>query len=95
MRIGNSSLDSLIGTGPSAVNGAGGDSPSVGNSPDGARADSVSLSNAGNLIGLAKASTSATQPAKLASLTAQLRAGQYQANTAQVSQALVEGHLQV
>jgi hypothetical protein len=93
MRIGNSSIDSLIGTGATAVNGAG--SPSGASAQDGAGADTVRLSNASNLIGLAKASTSATNQVKLDSLAAQLRAGQYQADTAQVSQAVVAGHLQL
>jgi hypothetical protein len=95
MRIGNSSIDSLIGTGATAVNGAGAESPSSASVQDGAGSDTVRLSNASSLIGLAKASTSATNQVKLDSLAAQLRAGQYQADTAQVSQAVVAGHLQV
>jgi hypothetical protein len=95
MRIGNSSLDSLIGTGPAPVNGTGGESSTIVPTPEGTTTDSVRLSGASSLVGLAKASTSATPPAKLASLAAQLKAGQYQADTAQVSQAVVNGHLQL
>jgi anti-sigma28 factor (negative regulator of flagellin synthesis) len=95
MRIGNSSLDSLIGSGPGAVNGTGNESPAVSRTSDGTGADSVRLSSASSLVGRAKASDAATDPAKLASLAAQLRSGQYQADTAQVSHAVVDGHLQL
>ena len=95
MRIGNSSLDNLIGGGPAAVNGAGTESPAVTRTSDGSASDSVRLSSASTLIGLAKVGNTATNPAKLASLAAQLRSGQYQADTAQVSHAVVDDHLQL
>jgi hypothetical protein len=53
----------------------------------------VKLSSASSLIAAAKTSTSAAHEAKLSSLASLVRSGQYNADSAQVSHAVVEGHL--
>jgi anti-sigma28 factor (negative regulator of flagellin synthesis) len=93
MRIGNSSIDSLGSKGAGSVGGVPADSHSAAETQGSALSDTVSLSSASNLVSLAKVSTSPVQQAKIQSLAAQLLAGQYQADTAQVSQAVVQSHL--
>jgi anti-sigma28 factor (negative regulator of flagellin synthesis) len=91
MQISNSNIDSLGNSGVGAVGGAASgyrtSAGGVGN-----KSDSVSLSNAANLIALAK-SSAASRQSKLQSLSAQLKSGSYQADTDVVSQALVDGHI--
>jgi anti-sigma28 factor (negative regulator of flagellin synthesis) len=56
--------------------------------------DSVNLSSASQLLGLAKAGASPDRSAKVSSVAALVRSGQYSADTAAVSHAVVEGHIQ-
>ncbi len=59
-----------------------------------AKSDSVNVSTASQLLNLAKASAAPDRSAKVASVAAVVRSGQYSADTASVSTALVAGHLQ-
>lgn len=54
--------------------------------------DSVSLSDATNLVALAKASAASRQT-KIDSLSEQIQSGAYQSDTAQISHAVVQGHI--
>jgi len=99
MKITNSSIEtlgnqSILGsTGASAANGAGESTTRFAARPA-AQADSVNLSSAGQLVSLAKASAAPANAAKLASVAALVRSGQYQTDTNSVSHAVVQGHLQ-
>ena len=55
--------------------------------------DSVDLSDASNLVALAKKISQGDRAAKLASLSAQLRSGQPLWDGAQISRALIQTHL--
>jgi flagellar biosynthesis anti-sigma factor FlgM len=77
----NNGLGSLGQVGSnSRVSGAEGDDRS---------ADSVRLSNASDLIALAKNAQSVERQARIASITAQVRAGSYRVDPQAVSQALI------
>jgi anti-sigma28 factor (negative regulator of flagellin synthesis) len=91
VRIGGSGIDQLGGGSVGSVGGANSDSRSsaTGASP---KSDSVSLSNAANLIELAKAGAASRQ-SKVQSLGAEIKSGKYQADNAQISHAVVEGHI--
>lgn len=91
VRIGSSSIDQLGGGSVGSVGGANSDTRSsgAGASP---KSDSVSLSNAANLIELAKAGAASRQ-SKVQSLSADIKSGKYQADNAQTSHAMVEGHI--
>lgn len=60
---------------------------------DSGNGDTVSLSGVSNLIGSNKAEVSPERQAKIDSLTAQVRSGQYQANPGDVSRAIVQDML--
>ncbi len=90
MRIGSSSVDQLGTSGTGAVGGANSDARS--NAAGGAKSDSVSLSNAASLIALAKSGAGNRQE-KVQNIGSQVRSGTYQADTAQVSRAVVQGHI--
>jgi anti-sigma28 factor (negative regulator of flagellin synthesis) len=89
MRIGNGSIDSLGSGNVGSVGGAGSDSRAAASN---AKSDSVNLSSAANLVALAKAGAASRQ-SKVESLSAQVKSGAYQADNAQVSHAVVEGHI--
>jgi anti-sigma28 factor (negative regulator of flagellin synthesis) len=93
MRIENGTVDNRINGGADAVEGLGPDSKSSSANRQGLHTDTVALSDDGNWIGLAKSSISAAQQQKIASVTEQLRSGQYQTDVTQISKAVVGGHL--
>lgn len=98
MKLTNTSIETLA---PSSAGGAAG-TGSVGSvggnsrssSAKAASSDSVSLSSASQLVNLAKASAVPDRASKLANVAALVRSGQYSADTASVSHAVVEGHIQ-
>jgi anti-sigma28 factor (negative regulator of flagellin synthesis) len=91
MRIGNSGLDGISNGGVGSVGGTGsGDRTSA--SSSGTKSDSVSLSNAANLIALAK-SGAASRQSKIQSISEQVKSGNYSTDSDQVSRSLVEGHI--
>ena len=55
--------------------------------------DTVSLSGVSNLIGSSKAAISPERQAKIESLAAQVRSGQYQVNSGDVSRAMIQDML--
>lgn len=93
MKIANSTVDSRIDGGAGAVEGLGPESRTSAARRQGLNTDTVTLSDAGNWIGLAKTSVSAAQQQRVASVTAQLRSGQYQTDVTEISRAVVGGHL--
>lgn len=93
MRIENGTVDNRISGGAGAVEGLGPDAKSSPANRQGMHTDTVALSDAGNWIGLAKTSVSAAQQQRIASVTEQLRSGQYQTDVTQISRAVVGGHL--
>ncbi len=91
MKITNTSIETLATGGAAAAGGVGASLQASAAAKS--RNDSVNLSSASQLLNLAK--TSATdRSAKLASVSSLLRSGQYSTDTASVSHAVVEGHLQ-
>jgi anti-sigma28 factor (negative regulator of flagellin synthesis) len=96
MRIDNKTLETLgTTTGASATQRAGAQSSSLSTqAASGQRADQATLSNATNLVSLAKNATSTARQAKISALTAQVSSGSYQGNTAQAGQAMVQELLQ-
>jgi anti-sigma28 factor (negative regulator of flagellin synthesis) len=93
MRIESSSIENVT-NGASYVGDVGSNSRSANGSGASGRSDTVSLSNATNLVALAKSSSAAVGQAKLESIGAQLRSGQYQSDTAQLSRSVVQSHIQ-
>jgi anti-sigma28 factor (negative regulator of flagellin synthesis) len=94
MKLTNTSIETLAPSGAgasSAINKAGKDSRAAAASA--ANSDSVKLSSASQLLNLAKASAP-DRSAKLASIAALVRTGQYSTDTTSVSHAVVEGHIQ-
>lgn len=91
VRIGSSGIDSLGGGQVGSVGGIGNETRSAGASGS-QKSDSVSLSGAASLVALAK-SGAASRQSKIQSLSAQIKSGSYQADTAQVSHAVVQSHL--
>lgn len=96
MKLTNTSIETVS---PSHAGGAAGvagvagnDSRSSGASKS-AGSDSVQLSGASQLLSLAKASAS-DRSAKVANVAALVRSGQYSTDTASVSHAVVQGHIQ-
>jgi anti-sigma28 factor (negative regulator of flagellin synthesis) len=90
MRIGNNGVDQLGTSSTGAVNGASPDSRT--SSAGSQKSDSVNLSNAQNLIALAKAGAVSRQ-VKVDQIGSQVRSGQYQTDSTEVSQAVVQGHI--
>jgi anti-sigma28 factor (negative regulator of flagellin synthesis) len=97
MKITNSSIETVAPGGSGTAAAVGGSEANQARTAANRRAtdDSVSLSNASQLVNLAKTNSVAPDhAAKLASLAALVRTGQYSADTAGVSHAVVEGHIQ-
>jgi anti-sigma28 factor (negative regulator of flagellin synthesis) len=90
MRVASNNVDQLGPGGPRAVGTAAPDAKTVSNG--GATSDSVRLSSAANLVALAK-SASAARQSKIQDLGNQVRSGAYQTDNAQLSQAVVQGHI--
>ncbi|MGH9584190.1 MAG: flagellar biosynthesis anti-sigma factor FlgM [Bryobacteraceae bacterium] len=61
--------------------------------PEPAGSDSAQLSNAANLVTLARQVSSPDRQARVSGVIAQVRSGQYQVDPPQVGRALVQGHL--
>jgi len=94
MKLTNTSIETLSTghTGGSAVVTGAGEGES--RSAKTTSSDSVNLSSASQqLLSLAKASAS-DRAVKLASVASLVRSGQYSADTASVSRAVVQGHIQ-
>jgi len=93
MRLTNTSIETLAPSGagtPGSVASTGKDSRAAAATAN--SADSVKLSSASQLINLAKAAAP-DRSAKLASIAALVKSGQYSTDTTSVSHAVVEGHL--
>jgi anti-sigma28 factor (negative regulator of flagellin synthesis) len=93
MRIANNAVDNRIDGGTGAVEGLGPEARSAAGRRQNLNTDTVTLSDAANWIGLARTSVSAAQQQRVASVAAQLRSGEYQADVTQISRAGVGGHL--
>jgi anti-sigma28 factor (negative regulator of flagellin synthesis) len=91
MKITNTSIETVSPGGSGAVSGV--QSSQAGASAKSGKADSVNLSNATQLVNLAK-TASAERNTKVSNVAALVRSGQYSADTASVSQAVVAGHIQ-
>jgi anti-sigma28 factor (negative regulator of flagellin synthesis) len=96
MKLTNTNIETIspgnVG-GAAGTNGVGGSSSRVSGALAG-DSDSVNLSSASQLLSLAKASASSDRSAKVSSVAALVRSGQYSADSASVSQAVVQGHIQ-
>lgn len=96
MKLTNTSIETVApGSAGSAasVNGVGGSNSRSGAGKAGS-SDSVNLSSASQLLSLAKANAAPDRSAKVSSVAALVRSGQYSADSASVSKAVVEGHIQ-
>jgi anti-sigma28 factor (negative regulator of flagellin synthesis) len=91
VRIGSSGIDNLGGGQVGSVGGVGTDTRYSGASAS-QKSDSVSLSGAASLVALAK-SGAASRQSKIQSLSVQVKSGSYQADTAQISHAVVQSHI--
>jgi anti-sigma28 factor (negative regulator of flagellin synthesis) len=91
MKITNTSIETLSTGSAAAASGVGSSQQAAASAKS--KNDSVSLSSASALLNLAKSSAT-DRSAKVASVASLLRSGQYSADTASVSHAVVEGHLQ-
>ncbi len=89
--IGNNGGEGLSRTSVSKLRGIAADE-ATSSEQTGSKSDSVNLSNAAELIRLAKTATSPNQ-LNLQALSATVRSGQYRSEPAQISRAIVEGHL--
>lgn len=95
MRVQNGAVDSAASsTRSDAAQSSGAESRLASSAPASGSADRVSLSNATSLLSLAKGMMPADKQAKLESVAAQFRSGQYQADAPGVSEAIVQGHIQ-
>ena len=74
----------------SPLTGIAGKNTSTTEAQDSADGDTVSLSGVSNLIALAKSDSSPGRQAKIDSLSALVRSGQYQTNANGISRALVQ-----
>jgi anti-sigma28 factor (negative regulator of flagellin synthesis) len=94
MRVENGAVDSLFSSSrSSAARGAGEESRVSTNTSNSNGVDFVSLSDATNLLALAKDKIPSDKQARLEAISGQIRSGTYQADTSDVSRALVQGHL--
>jgi anti-sigma28 factor (negative regulator of flagellin synthesis) len=93
MKITNTNIQTVT-TGVGGTGASGGTDANQSTAGPGAKGDSVKLSNASELVSLAKSAALASRDAKLSNISAMVRSGQYNADTASVSRAVVEGHIQ-
>jgi anti-sigma28 factor (negative regulator of flagellin synthesis) len=96
MKLTNTNIETISPSsagGAAGISGVGGSSSRVAGTTSGG-SDSVNLSSASQLLSLAKASASSDRSAKVSSVAALVRSGQYSTDNASVSQAVVEGHIQ-
>lgn len=95
MRVQNGAVESPFNTTRSeAAQNVGAESRVNGQGAASGSADRVSLSNAASLVSLAKSMMPADKQAKLEAVATRFRSGQYQSDDSEVSQAIVEGHIQ-
>jgi hypothetical protein len=92
MKITNTSIETLPSSGAGAASGV--QATQQGISANNSKTDSVNVSSASLLLNLAKASAAPDRSAKVSSVSAAVRSGQYSSDLASVSQALVGGHIQ-
>jgi anti-sigma28 factor (negative regulator of flagellin synthesis) len=92
MKITNTSIETLPPGGASAASGA--QAAQQGTAAKAGKTDSVNVSVASQLLSLAKASAAPDRSAKLSNVAAAIRTGQYSADIASVSHAVVDGHIQ-
>lgn len=93
IRIGNSGEGSFVdSTRSSSTKAATLDSKNATEPSAAFGADRVNLSNASSLIALAKSSTPSDRAAKLASLSAQVASGTYNADSSEIGKALINGY---
>jgi anti-sigma28 factor (negative regulator of flagellin synthesis) len=92
MKITNTSIETLPAAGAGAASGV--QASQQGGASKTAKTDSVNVSSASQLLNLAKASAAPERSAKVASVAAAVRSGQYSSDIAGVSQAIVGGHIQ-
>jgi anti-sigma28 factor (negative regulator of flagellin synthesis) len=90
MRVASNNVEQLGAGGPRAVGATAADTKTVGTGSS--ASDSVRLSSAANLVALAK-SASAARQSKIQDLGNQVRSGTYRPDNAQLSQAVVQGHI--
>jgi anti-sigma28 factor (negative regulator of flagellin synthesis) len=92
MKITNTSIETLAPTGAGAANGV--PLTSRGTAAKAGTTDTVNVSSASELLSLAKASAAPERTAKVSNVAAAVRTGQYSADIASVSHAVIEGHIQ-
>lgn len=92
MKITNTSIETLPSSSAGAASGV--QAAQQAGSARSYKTDSVNVSSASQLLNLAKASAAPDRSAKVSSVAAALRSGQYSSDIASVSQALVGGHIQ-
>ena len=91
MRVDNQNINSLGNSGSSSsIRSIGQDDASQAGSSESVHADTVSLSSASSLIALAKNISSPERLSRIADLSAQLRAGSYQTNLVDTTQAILQ-----
>ncbi|HZQ54350.1 MAG TPA: flagellar biosynthesis anti-sigma factor FlgM [Bryobacteraceae bacterium] len=92
MKIDNKAGDSLVSSSSlGSASSVTGESRSGASAATGTSEDRVSLSNASSLVAAAKNVRSADRQARINSLAAQVRAGQYKPDLSQVSHAIIQG----
>jgi anti-sigma28 factor (negative regulator of flagellin synthesis) len=93
MRIDNANVTGVGGSGSfGSVPSIGTDKRSSALSGDEVSLDTVNLSNARDLIALAKQANGHDRQSRIASLTAQVRSGTYHVNSDDVSRAILKSH---
>ncbi len=90
MKITNTSIETLAPAGAGAANGV--QANQQGTAARTSKTDSVNLSSASQLLSLAKAAAP-DRSAKVSSVAAAVRSGQYSSDNASVSHAVVQGHI--
>ncbi len=91
MRVENGNLGGVGGSGSfGSVSPIGADARNPSVEAEDSSADSVKLSGASGLIGLAKTLNSSDRQSRVESLAAQVSAGNYQVNPQEVSRAVLE-----
>jgi anti-sigma28 factor (negative regulator of flagellin synthesis) len=91
MKITNTSIETLAPAGTGAASGV--SASGQGTSAKAAKTDSVNVSSASQLLSLAKASATPERSAKVSSVAAALRTGQYSSDIDSVSHAVVQEHI--
>jgi len=91
MKITNTSIETLAPAGSGAASGV--QANQQGTAAKASQTDSVNLSSASQLLNLAKAAAAPDRSAKVSSVAAAVRSGQYSSDIASVSAAVVQGHI--